>query len=303
MRPGLCIATMLSAGVLQAQVFRAPATGLPDTIPFTLSAANDLLVRAVLNGQDPLTLMFHSGVEGLSLTEVGREKAPSFRTSGSMDVGSWGGTAEVDAASDQTLTIGDRTWTALDVHVGRHSAVGSDGKFGHDLFAGQVVEVDFDRQVLVVHDRMPDDVTGYQVLTIERQGSSLLLKCVLTVAEDRMEQPVMLHTGYHGALILGTEALEAHGLAGRLDTLGVEVLTDAQGNELRNLRTRIPEFQLGEATFHDVPASIMDARSNFPMSVLGNEITRRFNWLLDLEQDVLYLRPNRNFDAPWPAHE
>ena len=79
MRPGLCIATMLAAGVLQAQVFRAPATGLPDTI-LTLSAANDLLVRAVLNGQDPLTLMFHSGVEGLSLTEVGQEKAPSFRT-------------------------------------------------------------------------------------------------------------------------------------------------------------------------------------------------------------------------------
>ncbi|MCB0786868.1 MAG: hypothetical protein KDC02_22010, partial [Flavobacteriales bacterium] len=78
MRPGLCIATMLAAGVLQAQVFQAPATGLPDTIPFTLSEANDLLVRAVLNGQDPLTLMFHTGVEGLSLTEVGREKAPSF---------------------------------------------------------------------------------------------------------------------------------------------------------------------------------------------------------------------------------
>ena len=83
------------------------------------------------------------------------------------------------------------------MHVGRHSA-GSDGKFGHDLFAGQVVEVDLTARCWWCN-RMPDDVTGYQALTIERQGSSLLLKCVLTVAEERMEQPVMLHTGYHGA--------------------------------------------------------------------------------------------------------
>lgn len=211
---------VLIAGALQGQV----AEGRTDTIPFIVSDAKDLLVEAVLNGRDTLLLMFHSGVEGLALTEEARSKATSFRPMGSMEVGSWGGVAQVEVAHDQSLAIGRRSWTGLDLHLSRHSAVGSDGKFGPDLFAGQVVEVDFDRHVMVVHQHMPTDTT-YVPLQLMRNGSGLMVPCSLRIGEDAFEQPVMLHTGYRGAFDprhAGHERTCAGGSAGHLGPGAVE---------------------------------------------------------------------------------
>ena len=107
----------------------------------------------------------------------------------------------------------------------------------------------------------------------------------------------MVHSGHSGALIFGTRAVSEQPGLGRLDTLGAEVLKDSFGHELRNTRVRIPAVTIAGRTVARVPASLMDRRSSIPSSVIGGELLKRFNWLLDLRNDVLYLKPNDRFTS------
>ena len=106
--------------------------------------------------------------------------------------------------------------------------------------------------------------------------------------------PFMVHTGYSGALIMG-----ARSAFPVRDSLGVEVLRDSYNNVLRNVRTIIPELVVGEQRFTDVPASVMDPRAKIEANVIGGDVLKRFNWFLDLRNDVLYLEPNTTFGKGW----
>ncbi|HRH37095.1 MAG TPA: hypothetical protein PK760_02045, partial [Flavobacteriales bacterium] len=73
-----------------------PERAAPDTIPFSLGGANDLLVTVVLNDVDTLTLMFHTGMQGVAITDAARKRLRSFKTDGARTTGSWGGNAQAE---------------------------------------------------------------------------------------------------------------------------------------------------------------------------------------------------------------
>jgi len=266
----------------------------PDTIPSQLSPTNNVLVRAVLNEMDTLTLMFHTGMQGVAITEEARKRLHAFRTDGSVAVDTWGGKTEGGMSLRNALRIGQRRVQDVEITVDEQSGEGSDGKVGYDLFAGQVLELDYDKGLLIVHDRPPQDLAGYDDLPIDYVRGSFHIRCSLSTGHGVIEYPFMVHTGYSGALIMGTRSAFPV-----RDTLGVEVLRDSYSNELRNVRTRIPELVVGEQHFTDVPASVMDPHARIAANVIGGDLLKRFNWFLDLRNDVLYLKPNSMFGMPY----
>ncbi len=251
-----------------------------------------MLVQAVLNGADTLTLMLHTAVQGMAITEEARAGLKTFRSDGSAPVQSWGGSSEGELSRHNTLRIGGRLVPDLMIHVDEQSGAGTDGKFGCDLFADQVVELDHDKGLLIVHDRLPAHLTGYAALPVEHIRGSLHIRRAVRIGQGLVEHTFMVHTGYGGAAIMGSRS----GFVVQ-DTLGVELLRDSYSNELRNVRTTIPELVVSEQRFTDVPASVMDPRARIEANVIGGDLLKRFNWFLDLRNDVLYLAPNRAMAA------
>ncbi|MCB0763733.1 MAG: hypothetical protein KDB84_03440 [Flavobacteriales bacterium] len=290
---GTLVAAAAASPVVQ-DIADVMTVAAPDTIRFHRNGAGNLLIPAVLNGTDTLTLMFHTGMEGVAITSAARAWLTTFHLDGSAPVVSWGGRSEGEYSAHNLLRVGKRQLQDVSITVDERSGDGSDGKVGHDLFAGKVLEVDHDKALLIVHDRMPAHVPAHRALPLERMHGGLYIPATITTDTGRVELSFLLHTGYGGAVILCARAGYAV-----YDTLGVEVLHDSYGNELRNMRTSLPEFILGHHRFTEVPASVMDPRSSITANVIGNALLRRFDLFLDLRNDVAYFIPNTAMGAGW----
>ena len=297
-----CFTQLRSAIRAEDLRYTPPAMrAVPDTIPFVLTPKNNILLTAVIDARDTLRLMFHTGMRGLDITEAARARMHSFHTDAKVTSGSWGGGGASDLSAHHTLRIGPRNWADVELGTSPLSGEGSDGKIGYDFFADQVLEVDFDHLRMVVHDRLPEATTGYAAVPINYQRGSFFITGLINTAAATFDQAFMVHTGHSGALIFGTRAVSEEPGLRELPVEGAEVLKDSFGHELRNVRVHLPSVAIGPHTLANVPASLMDPRSSIPSSVIGGEVLKRFNWLLDLRNDVLYLRANRGFNAHFPA--
>ncbi len=277
------------------------ATAPPDTIPFTLNGSNVLTVPVVVDDRDTLQLMLHTGMEGVTLTTEAAQRLRGFIPTDTVHAGSWGGGGSSVRSDDHRVRIGQRVQMHLPLEADPLSGKGSDGKVGHDLFGDAVVEVDFDHARSVVHRGKVPATDGYVPFLLEHHRGGLYITCHVEDGQGGVvAQRFLMHTGYGRSVILGATALSRQVALSKLDTLGVDVVYDSFGNELRNRRVRLPALHVGAHRFAAVPASVMDARVASSTNVLGMEVLKRFNWLLDLRHDTLYLRPNGMYGAPWP---
>ena len=143
--------------VLLSQLTFGQANGQrakPTIIPFTLTEHNNLSVQAILNSQDTVQLMFHTAANAVTLIDEAVKKARSIRFDGVDSVSSWGGSNSSRFSKSNLLQIGHQQWPNTPIWENTNSGPKTDGKFGLDLFADRIIEVDFDRQLIILHQKM-----------------------------------------------------------------------------------------------------------------------------------------------------
>lgn len=281
----------LFIGLLSVSPLEATRAQQADTIPFTLTEHNNIIVPVVLNAKDTLRLMFHSAFNGVALTREGLQRCPSITIDGEGTAESWAGTAASSVSRNNHLRIGQQHWDSLMFTIDEQSGPGSDGKFGYDLFANRLVEIDPVRQIMVLHDVPPTTIKGLPSIPLLEEHGSLYVEASLALKDSARTDRFMLHSGYGGTCILGNAFMQGSGITA-LDTLGVKKLSDSFGNELRNVSVNAGSIQLGATVFRAVRVQVMDPRSRFPVNVIGGDLLKRFHWVLDLPGKRLYLQPN-----------
>jgi len=78
------------------------------------------------------------------------------------------------------------------------------------------------------------------------------------------------------------------------------VMKGAQGNEIPVLTTNLARLQIGKYTLKNVPVQQLTTSKplkNKNIHILGNEVLKRFNVFLDLQANVVYLKPNHFYHA------
>lgn len=273
-----------------------------DTIPFTLTAANNISIRGTINGSDTVDLMFHTAANSVSVIEKARNKTTSIQWDREVDGGhAWGGTGSFRLSeSGNSLQIGDFLWENLSIHQGKHSGHGTDGKFGPNLFQDKVIEIDFDHHQMVIHSLRPDIDKQYEQLELQFDGSRLFV--VGTSSIDGVDYPnrFMIHSGYSGTILFDDKFADASGLGEKLTTLSVSELKDSYGNVMKSKKAEMPDFKLGKTSFNDFPIAFFEgAMGKQKISVMGADLLKRFNLFIDLQNAYIYLKPNELMDLPF----
>lgn len=267
-------------------------------IPFVLTAADNLAIRATLNGTDAVLLMFHTAVDSVSLTKTAIAGLSNFTANESVAVQSWGGTTEARQSTGNRLQIGDLTWSDLTITEGDNSGPGTDGKFGPHLFAGKVVEINFDARELSIHPTLPVMDGSFERLDLVSRHGSLFVMGEFTVADRHYTTEFMLHTGFGGTALLDAEFMRAHELGAGLATLGESTLKDSYGHEVKTSKVRLPALRLGTTTLVDVPVGIFEGNiGSQRTSIVGSGILKRFNLVIDADHHHLYMSRSQLFDA------
>lgn len=258
-----------------------------DTIPFKMNAQHNMYVQAVFNKTDTLQLNFDTGTTELVLTNsVLKNKLtamPKLYTT-AYDV-------KIGALTYQTKVY--------DAELTAHE---TDGRFGWDLFKNKIVELDYDKNLLIVHAALPPSVAKskhYTKLPLTFSKDLMLITGALKQSGVVNEALFLFDTGYQRTAMLDDELLKQ----GRFPTAKMPVIKrvvmkGAQGNEIPVLTTELAVLQLGKYKLKNVPVQQLTGSKplkNENLHILGNEVLKRFNTILDLQAGVVYLRPNHFF--------
>ncbi|GAB3512993.1 hypothetical protein [Emticicia fontis] len=257
-----------------------------DTIPFVLTDYNNIKFKAVLNRRDSLDLKFDSGTTGLLLThDAIKEKTHNL---------------DPDKAENH-LQIGSLNWSNLEVFPVAISGQGTDGRFGWDLFDGKVVEIDYDKNLMIVHTRMPELGKGYSKFPIEYTHTLFCINGELQIKDQKFKNRFLFDNGYQRTIMMDTLLMHEQNYPKDLEVIKKVVMKNGQGKEIPVYTVNNERLNLGKNILYDIPVQLLATANpaRFKTHIMGNEVLKRFNTILDFQKNYVYLKPNSLFNMPY----
>lgn len=284
-------------GIVTAPFAMAQQKTMPEdsySIPFKLTADNNMVISAVLNTKDTLNLMLHTAASDFTLTLAATAKIQSLNFSRTDSIKSWGGgnnTARYSA--NNTINIAGHHWNDIKIWENINSGPGTDGKFGLDLFGKKVIEIDFDQQLVIVHDRLPKKVKNYEKLKLYTQDDMMFVEGSCLIGKKTFTNKFLIHSGYAGAILFDDQFAADTKIDSSLKIVGEKSLKDSYGNLLKTKKAILPSFSVAKIAFKEIPAGFFTgAIGRQKMSIIGGDLLKRFNLIINAERDEIYLKAN-----------
>lgn len=285
---------LLLIGQLSAQ--KEKATGASIQIPFQLTTYNNLSIQAILNGVDTVQLMFHTAANALTLTEETVKQLKSIHFVATTDsVKSWGGQANSSRYSPKNqIQIGGLSWDNQAIWENQLSGQFTQGKFGMDLFKNWVIEIDFDQSMILLHKELPKNIKGFQKTKLYTKDEMFFIEAASSIKDSVILERFLIHSGYAGALLINDQFAQVHQLGKQLPIVGEKKLKDSFGNTIISKQARLPLFSIAENTFSNVIVGFFEGSlGRQPYSIIGGDLLKQFNLVIDAQREFIYLKPNR----------
>lgn len=292
----------------QEEFVQAPARFIT-RFPFKMLTGGIITLKARLsNFPDTLNFILDTGSGGISLdsataAELKLETKQSDRT-----IKGIAGLFKVRFAYDQTLHLPELSVDSLDFHINDYwvltSAYGEriDGIIGYSLLSRYIVKVNYDSMYISVYTKGSIKYPrGGYLLKPNIQNIPVLPAGV----KDNKSHNARFYfdTGAGMCLLLSADfvsdsvfikpkrkwyATQAEGLGGKASM--------KQGV--------IKQLQVGPYKFKNVPTYIFDDDYNitsYPLlgGLIGNDLLRRFNLIINYEKQDIYMLPNSHFKEPF----
>ncbi|MGZ3776056.1 MAG: hypothetical protein ACXVI9_00270 [Mucilaginibacter sp.] len=266
--------------------YRNQEPAVHDTIPFILTAFNNIKIEAILNKADTLNLMFDSGTTGLLLTnDAIKNKAHSVN----------------NTSTGNALKIGNLYWDKLQVYPVELTGQGLDGRFGWDLFDGKIVEIDYDKSIFIVHAKLPGISKNWTKLNMEYVHTLFCIRAELQIKNRKYESRFLFDNGYQRTAMLDTLLMKEQGYPKNVDVIKKVIMKNGQGKEIPVITVNNERLNLGREVLRNIPVQLLATANpaRFKTHILGNEVLKRFNTILDFQNNVVYLKSNSLVNVPY----
>lgn len=271
-----------------------------DTIPFELTLHNNISIAAVLNQRDTVQLMFHTAAGSMTLIKKAAEQLSSVKWDTSEEVESWGGKSEARFSENNTLQIGGFKWDSIAIWENENSGPETDGKIGPNLFTGKVMEINFDKQILILQDSLPLKINAYEKLPLIYENGFMFIVAKSRVGGKDYENRFLIHSGYGGTILYDDNFVAKSNIGEEITIIDEQELKDSYGNVLKTKKGILPKFFIGEEEFKDMPVGFFEGSiGRQKMSVLGGNLLKRFNLLISVDRANIYLKPNQLKSIPY----
>ena len=278
----------------------APLSG-PVTIPISISHGK-LHLQGRFNDSKPLDLIFDTGADIQVLYPSALRKGARLQFDGSVNNVGTGGRVLRRTSSDNHLEVGGLAWDHERVLYIEKQADHADGIVGYPVFQDKVVELDFDRMLMIVHEVLPAHASGFTKTAMPPAGTLTAVETGLGLGARRESGPLVLDTGGSGTLTVNAAFARAHGLSGAVRKLGNSTLGGVGPAVIRADLVLLPELTLAGQTLKNVPITVelpADGPPAPPGGALFMEVLSRFNLLFDYPRNEAYFKPNARFSAPF----
>lgn len=254
-----------------------------DLIPFTLGDNDKIYVKGRVNGGPVLDFQFDLGAGGSIIKKSSIPRA-NMQFDGSATLRNSDGTHVVPSSSKNRVEIAGMRWDAVPFLVADNMTRREDGLIGNTFFRDKVIEIDYDRMVIAIHDTLPVLTPGWtKEEMILDGGATPFIRGTLSIDDTVRTGWLLLDTGAYTS-IFNTDRLSPRSKVARefrrmLGPLGGRPqgpTVSIAGQSLTGINYSARRYD-GDAT---------------TLGLLGNDVLKRFNQILDNRNGVAYFRVN-----------
>ena len=282
------------------------------TIPFEL-ATRHVMLKVTINNSRPLSFVLDTGAN-LAIVRMPVANELGLQLEGSVIAGGAG------AGRQAGQRVKNARWSlvglpgfsqpvAMALPFKRLPAgLGQDvdGIVGGEFIKEFVLELDYQAQRLMVHDRRSFSYRGKgESLPIQLNSNNhpVVNATVTPKGGKPVEVPFVLDIGSGGSVVLHSPFVEAQGLPGEQKTVRAIGMAGAGGKSLGRIG-RVTSLRIGSFTLKDVATTFSQDRVGAfadPSAAgnIGAQIVRRFRVFLDYGRKRLTLEPSPDYDEPF----
>lgn len=304
-----CLLTISNNSRAQEEFIQSPSRFIA-RFPFRLLTGGIILVKARLqNVPDSLNFIFDTGSGGISLDSMTCVKYKIQSELSDKTIRGIAGIRRVRFVYNQQMFFPSLKVDSLNFHISDYDDLSSvygekiDGIIGYSLFSRYIVKLDYDSNRILIYTKG----------TIKYPKGGYLLHPFFTglpIEPGRVKDGkdifarFYFDTGAGLCLLLSQDFVTDSSLM--ITKKKKPVLTQAEGlgGKADMQLTTVKEFRLGPYHFRNVPVYIFDDVNNvtsYPSlaGLIGNDILRRFNVILNYDRREIHLLPNSHFRDPF----
>jgi hypothetical protein len=257
---------------------------------------------------DTLNFILDTGSGGISLDSAtteyfGLKGVPSNRT-----IRGIAGIRNVSFLNNRKLHLPGLTMDSLNFHINDYSILTAvygekiDGIIGYSVLSRYIIKIDYDSSKIEFWTR---GLYKYP------RGGFLLRPVINTIPVQSVKvrdgksinARFLYDMGAGLNMMLSTDFLKDSALLGKKRKLFAKE-AEGLGGKIDMHMTVIKEVKLGPYRFRNVPVYVFDDTYNitsypFLAGLLGNDLLRRFNVIMNYERRDIYLVPNSHFNEPF----
>ena len=286
------------------EIYEKPAKFITK-FPFRQLTGGVIIVQAKFNRiTEPFNFILDTGSGAISLdsstaTEFKIPHIPSGKS-----INGIAGSSEVDYTKNNKLVLPGLTVDSLDFYINNYDILSSvygekiDGIMGYSFLSRYIVEINYDSLSIEVYTpgRIEYPKKGYLLHPL---FTALPIQ-PLTIKDARtINANFYIDTGA-GLCFLMSKQFQDDSIVLKKRRKPVEIQVQGLGGRKRMLLTIIKQIQIGPYKFRKIPTDILNDEYNatsypFLGGVIGNDILRRFNVILNYNKREIHLLPNSHF--------
>jgi hypothetical protein len=251
-----------------------------DTIPFILTDYSAIHVKGIINDSDTLNLHLDIGSLDFRLTKNAINK---------------------NLERINKIQIGNLVWDNPNVQIANNVSHGMDGRFGWRVFDDKIVEIDYNKKLLIVHPYLPKKEKGYVKSKIKFIQSLFCIQATIIINNKNFTGDFLFDTGSDLAMVLDSLWTSIQKFPDTLKVIKKSSFSDGAGRRYETSIVSVPMLDINSFTLNNIPTSKLGFVSpvGFQMNYFGNDLLKRFNVIIDLKKDNIYLKPNSLYYLPY----
>lgn len=282
------------------------------TIPIEVLEDKYLFFKAKVNEGEEMTFYFDTGATTSLIDKNSAQKlgiVPNYEQA----VAGAGGKIKYEIASNQIFKVGEVSIDSVDFVLEDLSRLQKsidrkfDGIVGYALIKQFLTEVDLENGVINLYPKQAKlNTEAYKKLPFSF-GNNIPIPQVeveMTLKNNKhFKGTVFFDSGAGLSLLVNTPFKEEHQLlknvAKQLTSTSENLskTSEAQMIAIKNLNFANYSFKTLSITLSSDKAGVSSFKGY--LGILGAEIINRFNFILDYEKKIIYLKPNKLFNTPF----
>ena len=304
----ICILVLIVSGVVckGQEILTPPLQAKFITqFPFKQYSGGVMVLQARLGSiPDTLNFILDTGSGGISLDSTTCAYFNLKPTPSDTTIKGMGGEHKVSFMFNQQLHLPGLTIERLNFHVNDYDILSSvygekiDGIIGYSFFSRYLVKINFDSSRIEVYS--PGEMKYPRGGTILRPAFTTLPIQNLVIRDRRkLNFNFYFDTGA-GLCFLLSERFAKDSSVLRPDRKTFFTQAEGMGGRLQMRITVLRMVQIGHYRFRNVPTYLYDDDYNvtsypFVGGLLGNDLLRRFNMIINYPKREIHLLPNSHF--------